>query len=344
VCAMSSGSAELSASLSGRLAEAVLTLNRDNCTMWDKLTRRHLIVIMAAGAISFGVAGWLLLGPLWTVAGVAAGVIIALAAVVIVMLLTHSDASDLATEQPEQALKQLQFDVSVSRRREGKRLIPWRYLLAARLVIQSHAHRQLRQFEQALRSVDEAVEIYQSLAAEKPRKYAAPLADALDRQSELLSVANRKADAIAAVSTAARLYRNLAAAEPGKYLPKLASALTWTATWLADMNDDKAALAVVHEATQLYQHKLLSRAVSSDPARAALLEGRLLLDQGRHHDAVTLLARGWHLAVARHQTAMLSDAMPTLKAVHRFNPRDFTAVWRTETGTDPPDWLGDLER
>lgn len=337
--------AELSASLSGRLREPVLTLNRDNCTMWDKVTRRHLIVIMAAGAISFGVAGWLLLGSLWTVAGVAAGVVIAFTAVVIAMLLTHSDASDLATGQPEQALKQLQFDVSVSRRRESKRrLIPWRDLLASRLVIRSHAHRELRQYEQALRSIDEAVEIYQSLAAEKPRKYAAPLADALDRQSELLSVANRKADAIAAVSTATRLYRNLATAEPGKYLPKLASALTWTATWLTDMNDDKAALAVVHEATQLYQHKLPSPAVSSDPARAALLEGRLLLGQGRHHEAVTMLARGWQLAAARHQPAMLSVAMPALKAVHRFNSRDFTAVWRAETGTDPPDWLGDLER
>ena len=62
------------------------------------------------------------------------------------------------------------------------------------------------------------------------------------------------------------------------------------------MNDDKPALAVVHEASQLYQHKLLSPAASSDPARAALLEGRLLLDQGRHHEAVTLLARGWQLA------------------------------------------------
>jgi tetratricopeptide (TPR) repeat protein len=341
---MPSGSAELSASLSGRIGEAVPARNPDNCSMRDKLTRRNLIVIMAAGAISFGVAAWLMLGPLWTVAGVAAGVVIALAAVVIALLLTHSDASDLATEQPEQALKQLQFDVSLSRRRESKRLLPWRYLLAARLVIQSHAHQQLRQYEQALRSIDEAVEIYQGLAAQKPRKYAAPLADALDRQSGLLSVANRTADAIAVASAATRLYRNLATAEPGKYLPRLASALTWMATWLADMNDDKAALAVVHEASQLYQHRLPSPAVSSDHARAALLEGRLLLDQGRRDEAVTLLARGWQLAAARHQSAILSDAVPTLKAVHRLNPRDFTAVWRAETGTDPPDWLGDLER
>jgi hypothetical protein len=52
-----------------------------------------------------------------------------------------------------------------------------------------------------------------------------------------------------------------------------------------------------------------------------------------------MLARGWHLAVSQNQQNVLSSATPALKATYNADPDDFAAVWHTETGAQPPDWL-----
>jgi hypothetical protein len=41
--------------------------------MRSEPARRQLIIMLVAAAAIAGAAGWLLLGPLWTIAGVAAG-------------------------------------------------------------------------------------------------------------------------------------------------------------------------------------------------------------------------------------------------------------------------------
>jgi hypothetical protein len=174
---------------------------------------------------------------------------------------------------------------------------------------------------EALRTADEAVAIYQDLAAERPGKYGPDLADALDHQSRLLAADDRLAEALAAMQVAVRLYRNLAAAEPGTYLPLLAECLTCEAGWLAEIDLSGQALAAVHEATGICQHKLPWRQVPSCAARAMLLEGELLCGQGRHRQAVRLLAQGWRLA-ADQEVGRDADQEDLPRDAHQEDGRD----------------------
>jgi hypothetical protein len=218
-------------------------------------------------------------------------------------------------------------------------LSQFRDALANRLIVQSGALQAMNRDEEALRTADEAVAIYQDLAAERPGKYGPDLADALDHQSRLLAADDRLADALAAMQVAVRLYRNLAAAEPSRYLPPLAECLTCEAGWLAEIELSGDALAAVHEATDICQDKLPWQQLPSCAARAMLLEGELLCGQDRYRDAARLLAMGWRMAASQRQQDLLRDAIPAIRSAYRADPDHFAAVWQAETGAEPPDWL-----
>ena len=303
-------------------------------------TRGKQILIMAGGAIGFGAVGWLVLGPLWTIAGAAAGAVIAWIGTVIVWALASRDPAILLNQdKPDEALARLRSQIPEIRTLARIWPSQFRDVLASRLILQSDALHAHRLNTAALRSAEEAVGIYQNLAAARPGKYGPDLADALDSQSRLLAAEGCQAEAVAAIETAARLYRNLAAADPGKYLPVLAEALTCQAGWLDDI-DDSLALAAASEATSIYWHKLPWPEIPSCAALAALLEGQLLCRQARYHEAARMLARGWHVAASQDQRDALGDATPALQAAYAANPDDFAHVWHAETGAEPPNWLG----
>jgi len=309
--------------------------------MRGELTRGKLTVALAAWAAAFGAAAWLLLGPVWAIAGVLVGSLVGLVLLAVVLVYTTTDAAILLrNDKPDEAIAQL-----------GREMANWRTLariwpsqfrdaLASRLIVQSGALQAVSRDEEALRTADEAVAIYQDLAAERPGKYGPDLAGALDHQARLLAADGGQADALAAMAVAVRLYRNLAAAEPAKYLPVLANCLTCEAVWLAEIDLPGDALAAVHEATDICQDKLPWPQVPSSAARAMLLEGELLCGQARYREAARLLARGWRLAAGQHLAGAQRNARPAIRAAYRADPDHFSAVWRAETGTEPPDWLG----
>lgn len=302
-------------------------------------TRGKLMVALLAGAVAFGAAAWLLLGLMWTIAGVLVGLLVGAIVLAVLYALANTDAATLlSSDKPDEAIMQL-----------GHEMASWRVLariwpsqfrdaLANRLIVQSGALQAVHRDEEALRTVGEAVAIYQDLAASRPGKYGPDLADALDHQSRLLAADDRQAEALAAMQVAVRLYRNLAAADPAKYLPVLAECLTCEAGWLADIELSGEALAAVHEATDICQDKLPWQQVPSCAARAMLLEGELLCGQARHREAARLLAKGWLLAVGQEED-VLRDATPAIRAAYRADPDHFSAVWQAETGAEPPDWL-----
>jgi hypothetical protein len=295
---------------------------------------------LAAWAAAFGAAAWLLLGPVWAIAGMLAGPVIGIIVLAAVRVYTTTDAATLLrNDRPDEAVAQL--------RRE---MVSWRALariwpsqfrdaLANRLIVQSGALQAANRDEEARRTADEAVAIYQDLAAERPGKYGPDLADALDHQARLLAADDRQADALAAMAVAVRLYRNLAAAEPAKYLPVLAECLTCQASWLAEIDLPGDALAAVREATDICQDKLPWQQMPSGAARAMLLEGELLCGQARYREAARPLAMGWRLAAGQHLDDELRNATPAIRAAYRADPGHFTAVWHAETGAEPPDWL-----
>jgi hypothetical protein len=336
--------------------------------MRGELTRGKVMAALAVAAVACGAAAGLLFGPVWMIAGVLAGPLIGL--VVLAVLYMYPDAAALLRDdQPDEAIAQLRHEMPSWR--ALARIWPgqFREALASRLIAQSDALQAVHRDEEALRTADEAVAIYQDLAAERPGKYGPDLADALDHQSRLLAADDRQAEALAAMQVAVRLYRNLAAAEPATYLPLLAECLTCEAGWLAEIDLPGEALAAVHEATGICQDKLPWQQVPSCAARAMLLEGELLCGQGRHRQAVRLLAQGWRLAADQEdgrdadeqdgrdadqqdgrdadqqdgrdadQEDVRRDAAPAIRAAYRADPDHFSAVWQAETGAEPPDWL-----
>jgi tetratricopeptide (TPR) repeat protein len=306
--------------------------------MRGELTRGQLAVALAAGAVAFGAAAWLLLGPVWIIAGALVGLLVGAFVLAGIYALAHTDAAALLShDRPGGAIAQLHHEMS--NWPVLARIWPsqFRDALANRLIIQSGALQAVHRDEEALRTAGEAVAIYQDLAASRPGKYGPDLAGALDHQSRLLAADDRQAEALAAMQVAVRLYRNLAAADPEKYLPVLVECLTCEAVWLADLELPAEALAAVHEATDICQDKLPWSQVPPGAARAMLLEGELLCGQGRHREAARLLAKGWLLASG--QEDVLRDATLAIRAAYRADPGHFSAVWQAETGAEPPDWL-----
>jgi hypothetical protein len=118
-----------------------------------------------------------------------------------------------------------------------------------------------------------------------------------------------------------------------------AEALTCKAEWLADIGNNTEALAAAHEAATIYWRTMPGSDLPVYAARAALLEGRLLCRQGRHHEAARPLTRGWTLATRQQQNTALSSAVPALRTAHRASPGEFATIWHDETSSRPPDWL-----
>ena len=308
--------------------------------MRGELTRGTLTVALAAWAVAFGAAAWLLLGPMWAVAGVLVGPLFGLIVLAVVRVYATTDpAILLRNDKPDEAIAQLHRELASWR--ALARIWPgqFRDALASRLILQSGALQAVNRDEEALRTADEAVAIYQDLAAGRPGKYGPDLAGSLGHQARLLAADDRRAEALAAMAVAVRLYRNLAAAEPAKYLPFLAESLTREAGWLAQIDLPGEALAAVHEATDICQDKLPWRHMLYCAARAMLLEGELLCGQARYREAARLLAKGWRLAASRHLEDTRRNAVPALRTAYRADPDHFSAVWTAETGAEPPDWL-----
>jgi tetratricopeptide (TPR) repeat protein len=264
--------------------------------MRGELTRGKLMAALTVWAVAFGAVAWLLLGPVWTIAGVLVGPLVGLTVLTVVRVSTSDAAILLRDAKPNEAIAQLHRQVASWRTLARIWPSQFRDVLASRLIVQSGALQAVNRDEEALRTADEAVAIYQDLAAERPGKYGPDLADALDHRARLLAGDDRQAEALAAMAVAVRLYRNLAAAEPAKYLPVLAECLTCEAGWLVEIDLPGDALAAVHEATDICQDKLPWLRIPSCAARAMLLEGELLCAQARHREAVRLLAKGWRLA------------------------------------------------
>jgi len=303
---------------------------------WDRVAVAAAPAAVTAGAA--GAAAWLLLGPWWTIAGVVAGLVISVVCCLVVIRLVFmpDEARLLRKNEPQQALDQ--FRVEMPHARRLARVWPglFRPILANYLALRAQALEAVHRDAEARRSLAEAVAIYQDLAAAQPAKFASDLARALDRHSRLLAGAGQQAEAITALDTAARLYRNLAVTYPATYFPALAKALGCKAAWLAEIELHGHALAAAHEAASIYEDHIPADELPGLAAQVMLLEGRLLCQAGRYHEALKPLARGWRLASIGQQQNLLQTAMPALKAAYRADPASFGTVWRTEADGDTP--------
>jgi tetratricopeptide (TPR) repeat protein len=305
-----------------------------------RVIRRRAILASAACAVALGAAAWLVLGPLWAIAGLAAGAFGAILAFAVGMTyITPTPETLLAKGRPEDALMVVQRLEGQRRLMAGKWPSMFAGELARDLLAKSDALHALHQDNRALRTADEAVAIYQTLAADSPARYAHNLARAISIQSHRMASVGLLAEAITASQTSIRLFRELALTRPEKYRPLAAQALTCMAEWLADIDNNAQALAAAQEATSTYWSTPVAAGLPAHAARAALLEGRLLCQQARYHEAAAPLARGWNLATRLEELDALAVATPALRTTYRALAADFATVWRAETGSDVPEWL-----
>ena len=161
--------------------------------MRGELTRGTLTAILATGAVAFGAGAWLLLGPVWAIAGALLGPLVAVVVVASVRAFTAPDAATLLdNDQPGEAIARLRNEMPSWRALARIWPSQFRDALANRLIVQSGALQAMNRGEEALRTADEAVAIYQDLAAERPGKYGPDLADALAAVHEATEICQDK--------------------------------------------------------------------------------------------------------------------------------------------------------
>jgi tetratricopeptide (TPR) repeat protein len=79
--------------------------------------------------------------------------------------------------------------------------------------------------EDALKAIEEAVQLYRQLAADRPAAFTPDLAMSLNNLSSDLSDLGRREDALKAIEEAVQLRRQLAADRPAAFTPDLAMSL-----------------------------------------------------------------------------------------------------------------------
>lgn len=173
--------------------------------------RRNAILACTACAIALAAAAWLLLGLLWAIAGIVAGYFLPMVVYGVgITYFTPSPATLIAEGRPEYALKLLQRHEASERRTAKAWPSQFAEVLAHSLLVKSDGLHALHHDEQALRSADEGVAIYRTLAADRPAKYSPHLACAIDTQSHRMASLGQLAEAINAIQISIRLFRNLA--------------------------------------------------------------------------------------------------------------------------------------
>jgi tetratricopeptide (TPR) repeat protein len=142
--------------------------------------------------------------------------------------------------------------------------------------------------EEALKAIQEAVEIYRRLADRQPDAFLPGLAGSLRRLGFQLSALGRRAEALEVTQEAVELYRRLAAQHPDAFLPELAASLTNLGSQLSALGRRAEALEVTQEAVELYRRLAAQHPDAFLPDLAMSLNnlGNRLSEMGRRAEAL----------------------------------------------------------
>ncbi|QRV93748.1 hypothetical protein RhiJN_21766 [Ceratobasidium sp. AG-Ba] len=149
----------------------------------------------------------------------------------------------------------------------------------------------LGQHQEALASVQEAVELYQQLAKESPRIYSYDFATSLNNLSNRLSNLGQKQEGLTAIQQAVEMFRQLAAERPAAYNRDLALSLDNLSGRLSDMGQKQEALTTIQQAVEMYRQLAAERPAAYNPNLARSLNnlsGRLS-DMGQKQEALTTI-------------------------------------------------------
>jgi tetratricopeptide (TPR) repeat protein len=177
------------------------------------------------------------------------------------------------------------------------------------------------QVEQALATVQEAVEIYRRLARVRPEVHEPDLARSLNNLANGLAGVGQAEQALATVQEAVEIYRRLARVRPEVHEPDLANSLNNLGTLLADVGQAEQALTTAQEAVKIYRRLARARPEVHEPNLANSLSklGNRLAGVGQVEQAMTAaeeavrLYRPWYARRPEAYTDNLTSAVTILR-------------------------------
>jgi tetratricopeptide (TPR) repeat protein len=148
--------------------------------------------------------------------------------------------------------------------------------------------------EAALAATQEAVEIYRTLAAERPDAFLPYLATSLNNLGGTLTHLGKREAALAVTQEAVAIRRTLAAARPEAALADLALSLSSMGAALTQLGKREAALAATQEAVEIYRALAARRPNVFLPALAGALDnlGISLVEVGNGEAALAATEEG----------------------------------------------------
>ncbi|AEM88595.1 tetratricopeptide repeat protein [Streptomyces violaceusniger] len=111
----------------------------------------------------------------------------------------------------------------------------------------------LGRWEEALKAIEEAVEIRRGLARDRPDAFRPELAMSLNNLAVRLGKLGRWEEALKAIEEAVQVYRGLARDRPDAFRPELAMSLNNLAVRLGKLGRQEEALKAIEEAVQVYR-------------------------------------------------------------------------------------------
>ncbi|MEO5794873.1 MAG: tetratricopeptide repeat protein, partial [Rhodoferax sp.] len=150
------------------------------------------------------------------------------------------------------------------------------------------AHAQLGQPEKASQTAQQALDLYRTLAAQRPDVYTPDLATSLNTLANIQSAIGDHEAALQTAQQAVNLYRTLATQRPDVYTPDLAMSLNNLASMQSAMGDHAAALQTAQQAVDLRRTLAAQRPDVYTPDLASSLNNlaNMQSDVGDHEAAL----------------------------------------------------------
>ncbi len=182
--------------------------------------------------------------------------------------------------------------------------------------------------DEALKTAQEATNLYRTLAKHNPAAYTPELAMSLNNLANSQAENGQRYEALKTAQEATNLYRTLAKHNPGAYNPSLAMSLNNLALHLAEDGQRDKALKAAQEATDRYHDLAREDREVYDPNYATSLNNlaKYLAEDGQRDEALTTARKA--VSIRRR----LADQNPAIYAPYLAMSLNNLAIYLSQVG------------
>ncbi len=225
----------------------------------------------------------------------------------------------------------------------------------------ARVRRYLGQLDEALRAIQEVVELYRGLASADPQAFLPDLTASLNNLGNILSQLGRYEEALHAAEEAVNIWRKLASETPQTFLPDLAGSLNNLGNMLSALGRREEALQAIREAVEIYRTlaQVDPQAFRLYLAASLYNLGRALAELGRPEEALQatqeavevyrVLARETPQALRPDLAASLNNLSVMLSTLGRREEavqaaQEAVEIYRALAQANPQAFLPDLAK